>query len=98
MGAIVGDALAQRLSAPIGAFVFDAARNVQLASFGLLIGGTTAHYWCDAAPHVSASNPPLVSCTATDTSATTLSLCGLDVSLVSVGLGCMLLGISNTDA
>ena len=46
MGAIVGDALAQRFSAPVGAFAFDAARNVQLASFGLLIGGTTAHYWC----------------------------------------------------
>ena len=45
VGAIVGDALAQRISAPVGAFVFDAARNVQLASFGLLIGGTTAHYW-----------------------------------------------------
>jgi len=55
VGAIVGDALAQRLSAPIGAFVFDAARNVQLASFGLLIGGTTAHYWCDPAPNSTMS-------------------------------------------
>ena len=45
VGAVIGDALAQRLSAPVGGFVFDVARNLSLASFGLLIGGTSAHYW-----------------------------------------------------
>lgn len=44
-GAIVGDLLAQWVSAPVGGMSFDAARNLQLASFGLLIGGTSAHYW-----------------------------------------------------
>ena len=45
MGALVGDMVAQCVSAPAGGFAFDAARNLQLASFGLLIGGTSAHYW-----------------------------------------------------
>ena len=83
VGAIVGDALAQRLSAPIGAFVFDAARNVQLASFGLLIGGTTAHYWCDPAPwsamsHRAMPSKPSVRCVAAEGTARALLLiCGL---------------------
>ena len=45
VGALLGDLLAQRVSAPAGSFSFDFARNLQLASFGLLIGGTSAHYW-----------------------------------------------------
>ena len=46
VGAMVGDLLAQLVTPPLGGgLAFDAARNLQLASFGLLIGGTSAHYW-----------------------------------------------------